>query len=705
MIQGRIAVTGVGAPSWDASGILVSNGREVTTTTAGGSFELPRAPEDRFVTVTTPAGFDSDGPSYQRLTASSRYDFQLRVDAARGADTFSFVHITDIHLGGHATAAEFREDLDRIYDEVGDETAFVAATGDLTELGTREAFAEYLEAVEGYPLPIYPGIGNHDDGDSVALGDHFNDALGPVYYSFDYGPVHFVVYDGVGHTWRVPDHQEAWVRANLDAVPSETPVVFFLHYPWGDTFYNRFRDDRVIASLSGHWHCCRVFRDGQMTHYNTPPLCFGGLDQSPGAFRFCTYRDGEVTSTILNSRRSVFSGTSFRPELSSPESFCAGPEPSSSWLQFRGDARRTGCTDSGPAPPLELGWKASAGGGIHLGSPVLTDGTLILGTQNEDVPESACVTALDATDGSIQWRRTVENSIKLSPAVHNDLCYVVTVTGEVSALSVATGEPAWNYALGNESERWVYSAPLVYDGLLYLGMSPHFACLDPGSGEVVWVRDDFGDRDWVASYPSPAGFEDAVVIAFHGVETNLVVVEKDTGKSVWENEEHKTFRISTTPVVAPDGSIYVVSGATLVRAFDVRTGTVLWKSDLSRTRCVASPALDGDRLYVPTGDGTLHALDPASGGEMWSWESGEGLASFNPYLRGGKGQCSSPLVVDDVVYFGSTDGHLYALDAASGNELWSHDLQVPSMSSPVVSGEGLWLASCNGMIHAFRRKR
>ena len=110
MIQGRIAVTGVGAPSWDASGILVSNGREVTTTTAGGSFELPRAPEDRFVTVTTPAGFDSDGPSYQRLTASSRYDFQLRVDAARGADTFSFVHITDIHLGGLRISFAFKGD-------------------------------------------------------------------------------------------------------------------------------------------------------------------------------------------------------------------------------------------------------------------------------------------------------------------------------------------------------------------------------------------------------------------------------------------------------------------------------------------------------------------------------------------------------------------------------------------------------------------
>ena len=707
MIRGRIRVRDSTNP---APPISLSNGREVVAADAKGAYRLPRQMEDRFVFLTVPAGYDCVGPAYRRLGEGADYDFELRPDPARAAETFSFVHIADIHVsrlsrGDNATDHDLRHDLDAILEDTGDEAAFIVTTGDLTDLGTREEFDAFLRATEGFPMPIYPCIGNHDDGDPDALLNHFHDTLGPTYYSFDHGPVHFVVYDGVGFNWREPDHQEAWVRADLDAVSSGTPVVMLLHYPWGRSFFNRFSQDRLIASFSGHWHCTRVFRDGPTVHYNTPTLSFGGIDQSPRAYRFCTYREGCVTSEIRALDANVFSGTSFRPEskglASSPDLSEDRPCPDRGWAQFRGGPRRTGRAESGPRPPLVPAWKAESGGGLHAGSPILVDRTLVIGTLNEDTPEAASVVALDAVDGSERWRRPVANSIKLSPAAIDDLCFAVSVTGEVVGLSVSDGEPVWSYQLGDASERWVYSSPLVWDERLYLGMSSHFVSLDPSSGEVLWLKDDIGTTDWVASYPSPAGYEDVVVIAFYGQPTNLLVVEKETGRTIWQNEEHKKFRISTTPVIASDGSIYVVSGASLVRSFDVRTGNVLWKSDLGRTRCVASPALSNDLLMVPTGQGTLHALDAVSGQEVWSWEAKDSLASFSPYTRGGKGQVSSPVVVNEFVFFGSADGHLYALDVQTGNEVWCHNLGVPTLSSPVASGSGLWLGSCNGMIHAF----
>ena len=106
--------------------------------------------------------------------------------------------------------------------------------------------------------------------------------------------------------------EDTWLRADLDAVPDDTPVVLLLHYPWGRSFFNRFSDDRLIASFSGHGHCTRVFRDGATLHFNTPSLCIGGIDQSPGAYRFCTYRDGMVTSEIRALGSRIFAGTSFR---------------------------------------------------------------------------------------------------------------------------------------------------------------------------------------------------------------------------------------------------------------------------------------------------------------------------------------------------------------------------------------------------------
>jgi len=235
-----------------------------------------------------------------------------------------------------------------------------------------------------------------------------------------------------------------------------------------------------------------------------------------------------------------------------------------------------------------------------------------------------------------------------------------------------------------------------------------FVGLDQDTGDVIWRREDLGTRevrigrDWIASYPSPAAFEDVIVIAFYGELMNLAVLEAATGKTIWLNEEEKTHRVSTSPVIAPDGTIFVVSGRSCVRAFDIWTREIVWETPLEKTRCGASPALSGCRLLVPSGDGTVTALDPSDGLVLWEWESQEGLGSFTPYIRGGKGAVSSPAVSDQYLYLGSADGHLYALDVSSGSAVWSHDLGMPTLSSPILSGDGLWMGSCDGTIHAFR---
>jgi outer membrane protein assembly factor BamB len=275
------------------------------------------------------------------------------------------------------------------------------------------------------------------------------------------------------------------------------------------------------------------------------------------------------------------------------------------------------------------------------------------------------------------------------------------VTGEVLALDAEDGDPLWTYQLGDASERWVYSSPLAWRDRLFVGMTPHFVSLDQGTGEVEWLREDLGTRDWIASYPSPAGFQDYLILAFYGQVLNLAVLAADTGETVWLLEEEKAHRTNSTPLVAPDGTVYIVGGKSHVRAFDVATGEMKWESSLGKTRCAASPALSDDRLFVPDGDGGLSALDASSGQVVWTWESQDGLGSFSPYVRGGKGALSSPVVTDRFVFFGSADGHLYGLDVGTGDEIWSYDIGMPTLSSPILSGDGLWTGSCDGMIHAF----
>jgi outer membrane protein assembly factor BamB len=66
---------------------------------------------------------------------------------------------------------------------------------------------------------------------------------------------------------------------------------------------------------------------------------------------------------------------------------------------------------------------------------------------------------------------------------------------------------------------------------------------------------------------------------------------------------------------------------------------------------ISSPAVVADTVYVGSSDHNLYALDRASGTVRWKFETGSRVTSLSP-----------PMAVDNVDYFGSTDGNLYALN-------------------------------------------
>ena len=62
---------------------------------------------------------------------------------------------------------------------------------------------------------------------------------------------------------------------------------------------------------------------------------------------------------------------------------------------------------------------------------------------------------------------------------------------------------------------------------------------------------------------------------------------------------------------------------------------------------------------------------------------------------------SSPAVANGVVYVGSWDGNVYALDAKTGAKLWSYDAQYGVESSPAVTNGVLYIGASNGYMYAF----
>jgi outer membrane protein assembly factor BamB len=65
---------------------------------------------------------------------------------------------------------------------------------------------------------------------------------------------------------------------------------------------------------------------------------------------------------------------------------------------------------------------------------------------------------------------------------------------------------------------------------------------------------------------------------------------------------------------------------------------------------------------------------------------------------------SSPVMQGEVVFFGSDDGNVYAVDAASGRQLWKHATRGPVAASPAVEGDTVYVGSYDGHFYALNAR-
>ncbi|MEM1035642.1 MAG: PQQ-binding-like beta-propeller repeat protein [Pseudomonadota bacterium] len=120
----------------------------------------------------------------------------------------------------------------------------------------------------------------------------------------------------------------------------------------------------------------------------------------------------------------------------------------------------------------------------------------------------------------------------------------------------------------------------------------------------------------------------------------------------------------TTAPVANSDTIFVIDSAQTVRAFDVETGGRRWVTDLdsgNRRDSLANGsglAVDGNRLIVASGFGFVAALDISNGAEIWRTQTEAPMIG-------------SPALLDGRIFVASNNNETIALDAATGEILWS----------------------------------
>jgi eukaryotic-like serine/threonine-protein kinase len=101
----------------------------------------------------------------------------------------------------------------------------------------------------------------------------------------------------------------------------------------------------------------------------------------------------------------------------------------------------------------------------------------------------------------------------------------------------------------------------------------------------------------------------------------------------------------------------------------------------------SSPAVAYGVVYVGSVDHKVYALNANTGALLWSFTTGYFVVS-------------SPAVANGVVYVGSDDSKVYALNASTGAKLWSYTTGGSVNSSPAVANGVVYIGSDDGNVYA-----
>ena len=103
------------------------------------------------------------------------------------------------------------------------------------------------------------------------------------------------------------------------------------------------------------------------------------------------------------------------------------------------------------------------------------------------------------------------------------------------------------------------------------------------------------------------------------------------------------------------------------------------------TSARAQPALVGDRLFIASDSGEVHALDPETGCAHWSFlaqatvRTGLLVAPYAPPQ--GSATTSPQRTASWAVFFGDLRGNAYAVDATSGRSIWIRQLDAHPLAA------------------------
>jgi outer membrane protein assembly factor BamB len=240
------------------------------------------------------------------------------------------------------------------------------------------------------------------------------------------------------------------------------------------------------------------------------------------------------------------------------------------------------------------------------------------------------------------------------------------------------GGRAWSFEAGGRFD----AAPRIHEDLVLAGCSDgKLYAVELGTGKVRWSYDageEVGTTPVVASG----------LVLFSTLQDAVVAVDLKTGAWKWrhrrEPREGFTIRGAAAPVVT-GGMVIAGYSDGFVAALDLQTGAVRWERRVAKQgdfMDVDGLRAEGGRVYAAAYSGAVHALEAASGKELWT------LATPNP----------SRLASGGGVLVAVTSTQVLGIAPQDGAVRWTLPLQGSPAGEPVALGARAAVPNGNGLL-------
>lgn len=258
--------------------------------------------------------------------------------------------------------------------------------------------------------------------------------------------------------------------------------------------------------------------------------------------------------------------------------------------------------------------------------------------------------ALDINSGEKVWNYKTGGSIHSSPAISDNTLVVGSWDSGIYALNATTGEINWSYTTGRDTANYIWlgvqASPSISNGIVYVGSrDAKFYAISLKTGEPVWIKEAF-DGSWMPSSAALSG-------------PNLYTGSSDSFSFFSINKE---------------------------------TGNINYKTK-TNAYTFSSPAIDSQMAYIGAANGRLFGIELLSGEVKWEFQTiGSKIDTIKLYDNNGEMDrkraekltenisdmpaltalytgifvstgsiLSSPAISNQIIYFGSSDGYIYAI--------------------------------------------